>query len=705
MFLCAKPVFADGMEKEMNIQLGFYTRIPAAPDALLRLTGATLYEVFINGVFVCRGPARTCAQKFRVDEINITPYLTKENNVVAILLQSSRCNSFAVPMADGFLQAEIVSGKTVLAYTAANGTFRCVHMTSRLQKTLRFSFQRMFTEVYRLNTAQASFTTSPESAAYPALSLTEQPQKPLLPRDVYPTDGEREYARRVLQAGTVSELPSPCYPDKREYHPSPVFFCFSPEEIEVNSARMAHAYAYHPSAQLPPNATALSLPANGYALLDMGQELTGLLTLRAHTTAPTRLVLLFDEILIDGQVNATRLDCCNAIIYELGAGSFDLLSMEAYSLRYLTVIAIGEGNTEIREIGLRRVGFPKIEKTLCSDDPAEQEIFAAAIETFRQNVADIYMDCPSRERAGWLCDSFFTSRVEYALTGKCVVERAFLDNFLQAESFPDLPDGMLPMCYPGDQTDGNFIPNWAMWYVLELEEYLTRSGDRALIEKAKEKMLALYRFFTAYENSDGLLEHLPAWVFVEWSHANLLVQDVNYPSNALYAAMVDALSRLYDMEELHQKAEHIRAGIRSQAYLENGFFCDNARRDENGVLRLSGECTEVCQYYMFYFGVATAQSHAALWQILKDEFGPNRQKRGLYPSVHPANSFIGNYLRQDLLFRAGQHEQLLRESKDYFHYMAKKTGTLWENATDFASCNHGFASHVAVWLLGIRNQK
>ena len=32
---------------------------------------------------------------------------------------------------------------------------------------------------------------------------------------------------------------------------------------------------------------------------------------------------------------------------------------------------------------------------------------------------------------------------------------------------------MLPMCYPADHYDGNFIPNWAMWFVLELEEYIS----------------------------------------------------------------------------------------------------------------------------------------------------------------------------------------------------------------------------------------
>ncbi|WP_289490291.1 hypothetical protein, partial [Klebsiella pneumoniae] len=47
-----------------------------------------------------------------------------------------------------------------------------------------------------------------------------------------------------------------------------------------------------------------------------------------------------------------------------------------------------------------------------------QKIYDATVSTFRQNSTDIFMDCPSRERAGWLCDSFFTARVEKELTGE-----------------------------------------------------------------------------------------------------------------------------------------------------------------------------------------------------------------------------------------------------------------------------------------------
>jgi alpha-L-rhamnosidase len=38
-------------------------------------------------------------------------------------------------------------------------------------------------------------------------------------------------------------------------------------------------------------------------------------------------------------------------------------------------------------------------------------------------------------------------------------------------------------------------------------------------------------------------------------------------------------------------------------------------------------------------------------------------------------------------------QQVADEAFGYWLYMADKTGTLWENDGDYASCNHGFASH------------
>ena len=159
----------------------------------------------------------------------------------------------------------------------------------------------------------------------------------------------------------------------------------------------------------------------------------------------------------------------------------------------------------------------------------------------------------------------------------------------------------------------------------------------------------------------------------------------------LYARMLDAVARLYDLPELAREAGRIRETIRKQSF-DGQFFVDNAVR-KDGKLQVTHNHTEVCQYFAFYFGIATPETYPKLWQTLVKDFGPQRKQTGAFPQVYPANQFIGNVLRLELLSRYGRCQQLLDEALGYWLFMADKTGTLWENDGDYASCDHGFASH------------
>jgi hypothetical protein len=355
------------------------------------------------------------------------------------------------------------------------------------------------------------------------------------------------------------------------------------------------------------------------------------------------------------------------------------------------------------ETAVRTIGGGKYRVSLKADidDPALATLWDAAVATFAQNAVDVFSDCPGRERAGWLCDSFFTARVSWLFTGSNEMETLFLENFALPERFENIADGMLPMCWPADHLDENFIPNWAMWFVLQLDEYAReRKGDAALVAKLRPRVEKLVRFFEAYENADGLLEKLPAWVFVEWSKANTFVQDVNYPSNMAYAGMLDAVARLYGRADLAAKAARVRRTVKEQSF-DGRFFRDHAVRAADGRLEVRPDVTETCQYYAFYFGVASFETDGALWRRLLDDCGPVRKVLERYPDVGPSNAFIGNYLRLELLSRAGLPERIDRESRGFFTYMAERTGTLWEHDSHdstAASCCHGFAAHVAVLI-------
>ena len=629
-FVAAKPVWAEGRETERNLTLAFREVIESEQidEAYIRLTASCDYRLRVNGLFVAHGPCVAAHDYYRMDCIDIKPYLQAGKNVVGIEVAGYNDDNYYLLNQPSFLQAEIeINGKMV----AATGSgFEAYDLRQRKQDVPEFSFQRPHTEHYILSDDFEQWLTDAEWQGAEALKQAEQPTKKILARHVE-------------------------YPDYSMHNASPI---------------QNDIYAFECNS-------------------------TGFLGIKVKVEEPTRLQVHFDEVLdSDGNINSKRLICNAFITYELQPGEYTIESFEPYTMKYVQTI-VDSGKCSVQRVYMRDYCNSDVNRaTFTSDNKDLNRLFEAARETFRQNALDIFMDCPSRERAGWLCDSYFTSRVAFDLSGDTQIERNFVQNYLLPEKFKHIDEGMLPMCYPSEHPNKNHIPNWAMWFVLQLEEYLHRSGDRQMVDDAKNRVYALIDYFKPFLNEDGLLEKLTRWVFVEWSHANNLVQDVSYPSNMLYAQMLEVAGRLYNDEALSQQANRIRETIRKQSF-DGEYFIDNAIRGKDGALELSGEHTEVCQYYAFFTHTATPQSHPELWKRLRDEFGPVRKQTNAHPDVPFANAFVGNYMRNELLSRQGLSAQILSETVDFYLPMVELTGTLWENMTTVASCNHGFASHIA----------
>jgi len=698
-FLSARPVWPEGREKEMNLFVGFRAAFeaPAESPVILRVTASTVYRAWVNGAFCGYGPARGPRGWFRVDEWDLSRRLRPGRNLVAIEVSAYNCNTYYYPDQIAFLQAEVVAGNAVLTSTAGEGEpFAARLLADRVQKTQRYSFQRGFTEFYRLQHNSDRWRREIE-AGFEGIPCAILPDRKHLPRRApCPTFELRQpawqTARGELRTGVQ---PASIRRGRHLENIGPQFRGFHEDELDVLPAielQRTETTSREIIDRPFPWGASVALGAGSWRILDFGVNLTGFPGAEISCRERTRLFMTFDEILTDGDVDFLRMNCANVVGWKLAPGSYRVECMEPYTFRYLKIIAL-DGACEVRNPYLREYANPDVwTAQFRSSDERLDRIFEAGRETLRQNALDVFMDCPSRERAGWLCDSFFTARAAFALSGNARVEQAFFENFLMPGSFAGMPEGMLPMCYPADHDDGNFIPNWALWFVLQLEEYLARSGDRAMGEALSPKVHALFDYFRRFRNDDGLLEKLDKWVFVEWSKANSFVQDVNYPTNMLYAAALDAAGRIYDEENLLDEAGRIRETVRRQSF-DGTFFIDNAIR-EDGRLRPTHNRTETCQYYAFYFDVAAPESHADLWRMLIQEFGPRRDPAQTHPDVHKANAFIGNMLRLELLSRHGRVAQVLAESVDYWHYMAERTGTLWEHVDERASCNHGFASHI-----------
>ena len=682
-FRAATPVWEVGTAKAPNHTVCFTADIPATEETVtLSVAASCSFILLVNGVYVAHGPARCGHGFFRVDEYDISKYLTQRVNRVAIRVASYNRYSYSYLNQPGFLCSEITAGNEILAATGKGG-FTAYSVPERINRVREYSFQRTYVECYQLDGHAFDYEISPETAATPVETEPAVAGR-FICRDIPYNDEDDHYPVAVIHRGTLTYDRGDRNPDGNlEYDSSFAVECWSPVgQTDVDESPAT-----------------LSLAANTYADVAFDRNTTGIFTFDLETETDGELFILFSEVLRDDHIYLGSLPCTtNVLAVVAKAGKYHLQCAMPHTMKYARILATGSAMT-VSGLHLHHIAYPMsaINTRFAGDDEAMKRIYDAAVETFRANAVDIYMDCPSRERAGWLCDSFFTSRVERVLTGKSVLERAFLQNFLLPDHFEFLPEGMLPMCYPADHPNENFIPNWAMWYGVELREYYERTGDRAFIEDAKERMYGLLNYFKPFENEFGLLEKLEKWVFIEWSKSNDLVQDVSFASNMLYARLLSDLGELYGDPALTEKAETVRRAIRKLAMTDSGFFCDNALRVD-GKLVLSGERTESCQYYAFFCDVATPETYPDLWNTLVKDFSYTRKETGLYPEIWPANAFIGNYLRLDLLNRYGYKTALYDNIKGYFTYMADKTGTLWEHDGDSASCNHGFASHVIYWM-------
>ncbi len=706
------PVWAEGREKEMNLNLGFRGVFKATKNqqATLRITASTLYRISINGEYLGYGPARTAQGFFRVDSYDLSKSMKSGENIVAIEVAGYNVNTYYTLDQPSFLQTEVESKGKILLATGSDPGFEAFQLRERLQKVERYSFQRPFTEYYRMGPDYNQWKTTTQIPVKSLKITTFSPGK-LLPRNLLIPEFKIVHPVAVCSNGAVEfKKPAKYYKDRSLRLISEKFKGYKEEELEVlpsQDIQEISTKTLEPkSIPFNPNGTSINL--NEFKTFDFGIDLSGFIGARLTCKEPAKVYFYFDEVLTNGDVNTKKrmADVNNQVVYELEPGTYNLESFEPYTFKYLKIIVV-KGSCTIEDLYLREYACPENPKaSFSSSNPKLNEIYKAARESFRQNAVDLLTDCPSRERAGWLCDSYFSAIMEKDFTGHSAVTHNFYENYALPDSFPFLPKGMIPMCYPADHNDGVFIPNWAMWFVIQVNDYAQRGGDPILIAKLKPRIEGVLDYFTKFENKDGLLENLQSWIFVEWSKANGFTKDVNYPTNMLYSAVLANAAELYQNDTWHRKSEQIKQTVIKQSY-NGAFFVDNAVRNNEGKLEITTNMTEVCQYYAFFFNIATPVSHPELWRKLTTEFGPERDDKTTWPKVFRANAFVGNYMRMDILSRYGLKTQLMSEIQDYFYAMAKTTGTLWENMSSEASCNHGFASYIGHVLyrdvLGISN--
>jgi len=685
----ARPITSLNHRDEMNVSLLFVCETSEVDE--IYITSHCGYHLYDNGVFIGNGPARAGHGYFRLDHYSISSKPKKHRFVIEIA--GYNCNSYYYVKHCPFLLMEVLYKGKVIKYTGNLNDFKCYLNTSKYQKVSRFSFQRTFSESYHFKEDFKLFLKG-KTNPYPKENTEVIDNVLLLNRLVdYPKYTSSKF-KEIEHGEVINDTSIKPYRDR--YMFSEYLDIFSFDQWEINPNDTISSLTYNLKNKSHP-----LINVNEFKTFSLNNSKTGFIEFEIECARSSEVYFVFDEVStsdnpslpkkIDFYRNTTQ----NIISYKFKKGIYHHICFEPYSMKYLRVIVL-KGSIKINKLSLLKYENPLINSIKYHfNNQKINSIVTSALSTFAQNAVDILTDCPSRERAGWLCDSYFSGQSEFIITGNNKVETNFLENYALFNAYPTLPNGMIPMCYPGEYPDGVFIPNWSMFYVLELYNYFKHHKNESLLNLSKDKIRSLINYFSKFENEIGLLEDLKSWVFIEWSKANDddFIKGVNIPSNMLYADMLEKASILLDETSLLNKANIIRETIRRVAF--NGtFFVDNLIRDEKRNLTITDHTTETCQYYAFYFNTAKKEDYPQLFDLLITKFGPNRNSELVYPNVYKSNVIMGDYLRLSLLTKYNFRKQALDETISYFYKMAKLTGTLWEHDSLFASLNHGMTSYI-----------
>lgn len=687
----------NGLEQEKNATVAFRKVFAEKTQIKLRIAGVSCYKIIADGELIGFGPYRGAHGQSKV------LCFTFEAKSVVVEANAYNVKTYWLVCEPPFVALELTANRK--KYSAAE--LECYVLRDRVQKVQRYSFQRGFLEAYRIGQRDRyGFYCGDDVSQFTDTFLPANPVpvqgNVLIPSNLTHPTLERVSFGSPVEHGTVRiDENRPVWRDRSMTLLDQIGGYEISQWEEAPTDEVSH-FTYEKDVCADTEGG-----ERNYLVYGDGTALTGFLNVKVRVRKPGALWLMYDELDFQEEQNKcgdginvcfSRNTCANVVKWRFSAaGEYTLDTFEPYTAGFIK--AVFDDGIDIENVSFIRYENPdcgRFEANI-SDDRA-QKIAEAAVSTFRQNAVDILTDCPSRERAGWLSDSYFSSETERILTGKNQREKAFLENYAAHKPLAGTPK-IVPMCYPADDYEGLYIPNWALWYVLELNKYRKIHGLDKVVKSSMNAVRSVMDFFERYENEYGLLENLEGWVFVEWSAANdkTHTAGVNAPSNALYYAALKAAAVLLRDAKYLNKAEKLKSNLLRLSF-DGKLFVDNLIRNEQGELIRTRNYTEVCQYYFFYFGVASVKKYAETYAFLMNELGV-RRKAGTYEEIGKSNAMYGIYMRLELLMREKNAEELYRECVEYFYPMALRTGTLWENASPSGSNVHGFASYVLKWLI------
>ena len=409
-----------------------------------------------------------------------------------------------------------------------------------------------------------------------------------------------------------------------------------------------------------------------------------------------------------------------------GGDSERFESYEAVGFRYLSIVA--RRGAQIESAGAVERRYPRGDEAYFEcDDPALNKIWRVGARTLELCSTDAFIDCPGREQRAWLGDSYIHALLTYTTNTDWRLVRRHLR--ICADSRRG--DGLLAMAAACDfAISSTTIPDYSLHWIRALARYFEYSGDNATVRELMPTADGVVAAFERYRASDGLIRGMPGWIFIDWAMTER--SEVIGALDALYAAALDDFASLAETvmadsraaADAHACAERTRRAFQLLWDEAAGVYVDAA--DRNGPHRRVSQQTNAIAIvagcaprhrWPRMLDYILDESRVVVTPTISDNMAAYRKQR-MDPAEHmkfdveqdvvAAQPFFSHILH-DAIVRAGRRDLIPARCMKWWPQI-ERGGTAFEEYWD-ARIGTGSRCHawsatptydLTTWILGVR---
>ncbi|MBQ2942312.1 MAG: family 78 glycoside hydrolase catalytic domain [Clostridia bacterium] len=419
----------------------------------MNISADDYYKLYINGEFVCQGPASGYVEEYYYNTVDITPYIKDGKNLIAVHVYYQ-----------GFINRVWTSGD---------------------------NRQGLIADVYEDD--KFLFGTD-ESWLY---SYAKE----------YVSGGRIGYSTQYLEFIDFN-LATPFW-NKEEFDDSdylPSVIKENDDHNFIGSVPTLQTYTLKPALikELKP----------GHFFVDMGKEYTGQIHFKVKGKKGERVIVRCgEELLEENKVrHIMRCNCRYEEALTLSGDVDEALFYDYKAFRYAEISSEGEA-AEITDIDMFVRHYPFSDDAFsfkCSDSLTE-DIWAICAQALKIGVQEAYLDCPSREKGQYLGDFVVTGLAHMYLTGDSNLYKKALMEFAYSTK---ICKGMMAIAPASTMQE---IADYSLLYPHAVYNYYKYTGDDKTMRELIPVMEGIIEHFRQFVGENGLLCGVKdKWNLVDW---------------------------------------------------------------------------------------------------------------------------------------------------------------------------------------------